>query len=153
MCRYFHYLLQKLNVPIYGTRLTLGFISHKLEEFKIKASLNEIHPGDKIKVGCFKIEALPQQVCDLAPASLLATIANDLAEGGARRGGERWKEELIAKSLARSFAGASLSLTKEGAETLVGELCACRMPYVCPRGKPVMIFTSTRELDRKFDRG
>ena len=35
---------------------------------------------------------------------------------------------------------------------LVEELCACRMPYVCPRGKPVMIFTSTRELDRKFAR-
>jgi hypothetical protein len=24
------------------------------------------------------------------------------------------------------------------------------MPYVCPRGKPVMIFMSNRELDRKF---
>jgi len=100
----------------------------------------------------FKIEALPQQVCDLSPSALLTTIASDLAEGGVRRGGERWKEELIAKSIARSFAGASLALTKEGAEALVGELCACRMPYVCPRGKPVMIFTSTRELDRKFDR-
>ena len=69
-----------------------------------------------------------------------------------RRSGARWREELIAKSVAKSFAGASLSLTAEGATKLVEELCACRMPYVCPRGKPVMIFTSTRELDRKFDR-
>ena len=85
------------------------------------------------------------------PAALLPTIAADLAEGGARRG-ERWREELIAKSVAKNFAGAPFKLTEDGAVKLVEELCACRMPYVCPRGKPVMIFTSTRELDRKFDR-
>jgi len=100
----------------------------------------------------FKVDAVPQLLGSLSPADVLATIARDLAEGGSRRSGERWRDERIAKSIAKSFAGASLALTKEGAEALVEELCACRMPYVCPRGKPVMIFTSTRELDRKFDR-
>ena len=97
----------------------------------------------------FKIDAVPQLIGSLSPSAILSTIASDLAEGGAKRG-ERWREELIAKSIARSFAGASLTLTEDGASKLVEELCACRMPYVCPRGKPVMIFTSTRELDRKF---
>ena len=100
----------------------------------------------------FKIDAVPQLLGSLAPAVVLTTIARDLAEGGSRRSGERWRDERIAKSIAKSFAGASPTLTKEGAESLVEELCACRMPYVCPRGKPVMIFTSTRELNRKFDR-
>ena len=99
----------------------------------------------------FKIDAVPQIIGSLSPSSILSTIAGDLAEGGVKRG-DRWREELIAKSIAKSFAGASLSLTEEGAVKLVEELCACRMPYVCPRGKPVMIFTSTRELDRKFAR-
>ena len=40
----------------------------------------------------------------------------------------------------------------DGATRLVEELGTCRMPYVCPRGRPVMIFTSYRELDRKFDK-
>ena len=99
----------------------------------------------------FKIDAVPQLIGSLSPSAILSTIAGDLAEGGAKRG-ERWREALIAKSIAKSFAGASLVLTEEGAVKLVEELCACRMPYVCPRGKPVMIFTSTRELDRKFAR-
>ena len=99
-----------------------------------------------------KIDAVPQLVGSLSPSAILSTIARDLSEAGSRRGGEKWREELIAKSIARSFAGASLALTEEGATKLVEELCACRMPYVCPRGKPVMIFTSTRELNRKFDR-
>ena len=101
----------------------------------------------------FKIDAVPQLLGSVSPSAVLATVARDLSEAsGSRRGGERWREELIAKSVAKSFAGASLSLTAEGATKLVEELCACRMPYVCPRGKPVMIFTSTRELDRKFAR-
>ena len=99
----------------------------------------------------FKIDAVPQLIGSLSPSSILATIAGDLSEGGIRRG-DRWREELIAKSIAKSFAGASLVLTEAGATKLVEELCTCRMPYVCPRGKPVMIFTSTRELDRKFSR-
>ncbi len=100
----------------------------------------------------FKVDAVPPSLGSLSPADALATIARDLSETGARRGGERWREERIAKSVARAYAGASFSLTPDGATALVEELCACRMPYVCPNGKPVMIFTSTRELDRKFDR-
>ena len=100
----------------------------------------------------FKIDAVPQLLGGISPSAVLTTIASDLSEGGSRRSGERWREELVAKSIARSFAGASLKLTEDGAAKLVEELCRCRMPYVCPRGKPVMIFTSTRELDRKFDR-
>lgn len=100
----------------------------------------------------FKIEAVPQLIGELNPATVLATVAHDLAEGSAKRGGGKWREELIARSIARSFAGANVKLTEEGAVKLVEELCSCSMPYVCPRGKPVMIFTSTRELNRKFDR-
>ena len=100
----------------------------------------------------FKIDAVPQLIGSLSPSAILSTIARDLAESAGRRGGERWREELIAKSIARSFAGASMALTEDGAVKLVEELCSCSMPYVCPRGKRVMIFTSTRELDRKFER-
>ena len=100
----------------------------------------------------FKVEAIPQIIDGLSAASVLSTIARDLADGSGRRAGGRWREELIARSVAKSFAGMSLALTEEGAVKLVEELASCRMPYVCPRGKPVMIFTSTRELDRKFSR-
>ncbi len=51
------FALQKFDVPVYGTRLTVALIEHKLEENKIKdAALNCISPGDTIQLGCFKIE-------------------------------------------------------------------------------------------------
>ena len=123
---------------------------------RITASLDTIRAmGFQVEpfgTDTFKIDAVPQLLGSLSPSAVLATIARDLSESGARRTGARWREELIAKSVAKSFAGASMALTSEGATKLVEELCSCHMPYVCPRGKPVMIFTSTRELDRKFAR-
>ncbi len=53
------YLLSKVNAPVYGSRLTIGFIKRKLTEHKIKKPrLLEIAPGDVIKLGCFKVEAI-----------------------------------------------------------------------------------------------
>ena len=100
----------------------------------------------------FKVDAIPQLSENGSPSVMLATIARDLAEGGARRGGARWREELVAKAVARSYAGSSQALTEEGAVRLVEDLCRCRSPYVCPRGKITMILTSNRELNRKFAR-
>lgn len=98
----------------------------------------------------WKLDAVPDLAAGVSTADLLATIAADIAEAGARRGGTRWRDEIVAKSVARSFAGASKRLTREGAIKLVEELASSSMPYVCPRGKPIMVFMSNRELSRKF---
>ena len=52
------YFLKELNVPIYGTRLTLGLVEVKLKEFNLlsQTKLNRVMPGDTIKLGNFKIE-------------------------------------------------------------------------------------------------
>ena len=53
------YLLKDLDrqVPIYGTKLTLGLIEGKFAEHKIKnAKLVEIKPGEQIKLGCMTAE-------------------------------------------------------------------------------------------------
>ncbi|HAQ40924.1 MAG TPA: ribonuclease J [Clostridiales bacterium] len=50
------YVLKKMNVPIYGTRLTLGLIENKLLEHKIDdAQLNVVEAGSTINLGCFKV--------------------------------------------------------------------------------------------------
>lgn len=122
---------------------------------RIKASLKEIRAmGFQIEEfgdDTFKVDAVPQLIDTLSPRGVLETLANDLADSSARRG-DKWREELIAKSVSSSHARAINNLDKKGAESLIEELSACKMPYICPRGKPVMIFTSTRELNRKFNR-
>ena len=52
------YFLRSCNVPVYGTKLTLGILENKLIEHKLLQSvkLNNVSAGDKVNVGCFKIE-------------------------------------------------------------------------------------------------
>ncbi|KAF0195346.1 MAG: ribonuclease J [Bacillota bacterium] len=52
------YVLRQLNVPVYGTRLTLGLLKVKLDEFNIAANLKEIRAGDETNIGGFIIKAI-----------------------------------------------------------------------------------------------
>lgn len=52
------YVLKEFNVPVYGTKLTLGILKNKLTEHGILNStkLNVINPGETFKLGEFGIE-------------------------------------------------------------------------------------------------
>lgn len=51
------YVLKELNVPVYGTRLTIGLIKKKLEEHGLvnKVNLIEINPESVINTGVFQV--------------------------------------------------------------------------------------------------
>ena len=52
------FFLRELNVPVYGTRLTLGFIKEKLKEHDLDAEVKliTVKPRDTVELGCFRVE-------------------------------------------------------------------------------------------------
>jgi len=54
------FVLRSLNVPVYGTRLTLGLVRPKLKEHRIlrEADLREFRSGDSIQLGPFKVRSI-----------------------------------------------------------------------------------------------
>jgi len=62
------YLLKRLNVPVWGTRLTLGLLEGKLVEHHLDQDdlqLEETQPGDRFDVGPFDVELI--HVCHSIP--------------------------------------------------------------------------------------
>ncbi|MBX9138967.1 ribonuclease J [Clostridium sp.] len=52
------YVLKEINVPLYGTKLTIGIVRTKLEEHNVlaEAKLNNVEPGDVISFNKLKVE-------------------------------------------------------------------------------------------------
>ena len=68
------YALKKLNVPVYGTRLTLGLLKPKLREHRIlrESDLREVRVGDSVQLGPFRVEAIA--VCHSIPDAVALSI-------------------------------------------------------------------------------
>ncbi|MFI5283670.1 MAG: ribonuclease J [Candidatus Dormibacterales bacterium] len=68
------YALKKLNVPVYGTRLTLGLVKPKLREHRIlrEADLREVRVGDSVQLGPFRVETVA--VCHSIPDAVALSI-------------------------------------------------------------------------------
>ena len=53
------YLMKKLNVPVYGTALTIGLIEGKLKEHNLSSSNLHVTPaGSHIQLGCMDVELI-----------------------------------------------------------------------------------------------
>ncbi|AYE35778.1 ribonuclease J [Clostridium septicum] len=52
------YILKQLNIPVYGTKLTLGIVENKLKEHNILSDsvLHKVNPGDIIQFNYLKVE-------------------------------------------------------------------------------------------------
>ena len=51
------FILKQLDVPVYGTALTLGILKGRLEEAGVStANLNVVKSGDRVRAGVFKLE-------------------------------------------------------------------------------------------------
>jgi ribonuclease J len=68
------FLLKRLNLPVYGTALTLGLVKPRLREHRVlrEADLRTIRLGDRVQLGPFRVEAIP--VCHSIPDAAALTI-------------------------------------------------------------------------------
>lgn len=69
------YILKQINVPVFGTLLTLGLLENKLREHKMLDSTTRhtVVPGEKVKLGQMVVEFIHTNH-SIADAVALATI-------------------------------------------------------------------------------
>ena len=68
------YVLKRLNVPVYGTRMTLGLARHRLREHRVlrESDLREVRAGDRVQLGPFRVEAVA--VCHSIPDGVALAV-------------------------------------------------------------------------------
>lgn len=79
------FILPRLNVPVYGTKLTLGLIREKMKERGAypESLFREIEPGVPIRAGSFEVEAfrVTHSIPDSVGYSLLTPIGRVVYTG------------------------------------------------------------------------
>jgi ribonuclease J len=68
------FFLKRLNVPVYGTALTLGLARPRLREHRVlrEADLRTVRLGDRVQLGPFRVETIP--VCHSIPDAAALAI-------------------------------------------------------------------------------
>ena len=70
------YILKQINVPVYGTKLTIGLIDNKLKEHGILKNVKRkvMKHGQYVNLGCFRVEFIKTNH-SIADASALAIFS------------------------------------------------------------------------------
>lgn len=100
----------------------------------------------------FLVQSMPEALAGSDAKAILEETAQALEEAGPAKGRKHWKEELVAATASKSAVRTRKPLDERELVPILMELAACRMPYATPDGRPTMIYTSLRELNRKFGR-
>ena len=100
----------------------------------------------------FVVDALPRGMEGMGVKAMLIDVAQHLETLGERGSHSRWREEAIAQAACKAAVKARDRLSLFEVEQLVVALASAEMPYTCPHGRPTLIYTSFKELARKFGR-
>lgn len=70
------FLFEQFNVPIYGTKLTLGLLQNKFKEYNVRAKTICVSAGDKVDIGCFKVEfiAVTHSIADACALAITTPV-------------------------------------------------------------------------------
>lgn len=98
----------------------------------------------------FIVDAMPDVLSTASCEAVLIDTATAFEEAGTKRSQDHWRQELIAKAASRAAVRTTRPLSPQELTSIIVELAGCNMPYTSPSGRPTMIYTSFRELDRRF---
>lgn len=72
------YILQEINVPVYGTKLTLGIIENKLKEHNLVKTTKRkiVKYGQSVNLGCFRVEfiRINHSIADAAALAIFTPV-------------------------------------------------------------------------------
>lgn len=140
---------QQLLVPI-----TLEFTSAEAEALRGKLQLLEQVGVDlePFGGGAFLVRGLPHWFPAGEEKALVEEMTDWLLSEKKSIDLTKLREKAAIMCSCKASIKANQHLSKAGIEALLDRLAACRNPYTCPHGRPIVVSFSTYELEKMFKR-
>ena len=100
----------------------------------------------------YAVRAIPDNLFGIAKKELLLEMLDDLADGISTSMTPELIDEKVASMSCKAAVKGNNRLSAQEADALIGELLLLENPYHCPHGRPTIIATTQRELEKKFKR-
>jgi ribonuclease J len=139
------YFLRDYDVPVYGTRLSLGLLGAKLEEHRLNPRTVEVAAGDRVKVGPFDLEffAVSHSIPD-GVAVAVRTSAGTLLHTG------DFKMDLTPIDGRPTDLGGLARLGDEGVDLLLADSTNAEIPGFLP--SEVVVGQTLKEIFARAER-
>jgi ribonuclease J len=139
------YFLRDYDVPVYGTRLSLGLLGAKLEEHRLNPRTVEVAAGDRVKVGPFDLEffAVSHSIPD-GVAVAVRTSAGTLLHTG------DFKMDLTPIDGRPTDLGGLARLGDEGVDLLLADSTNAEVPGFLP--SEVVVGQTLKEIFARAER-
>ncbi len=100
----------------------------------------------------FAVKAMPVALQDEDPAQLLIDLATEMSSNLARRPLQDRVEAMLATMACHGSVRANRRMTVEEMEALLKLLDGTDYNYACPHGRPLVVRSTRREIEKLFQR-
>ncbi len=106
---------------------------------------------EKLEAETIRFFAIPKDVPSGSEASIMIEIIDDYTNNLRVRHSTK-RDNLAASFSCKSAIKTGAKLSYEQMKKLVTDLMNCKMPYICPHGRPVVLELTLTDLDKQFGR-
>jgi len=106
---------------------------------------------EKIGSDTIRFYAIPKDVPPGSEASIMIEIIDDYSNN-LQVSHSTKRDNLAASFSCKSAIKTGAKLSYEQMKKLVTDLMNCKMPYICPHGRPVVLELTLNDLDKQFGR-
>lgn len=154
---YEYYLEKYQNLDLTMRELLVPItLEYPLSEFLIIEERKELlaQVGINLEVfgnGCYVVKQLPLWMQNIDEHLFIENMMNQLLNDN-KIDVIKLQEHAIATLSCKASLKANTHLSVEGMQNIIDNLMRCDNPYVCPHGRPTIIYYSTYEIEKLFKR-
>lgn len=134
-----------IDLPSYLAPMIFDLVTERIDEFNKVGFYIKTFSGNSIIV-----DEIPPELSELESDAIFIEILKQLQIEFEQT--ENFRESLAKSISCKAAIKAGQPMSKKEMLYLINDLFACKVPYFCPHGRPLMFKLSLNEIEKRFKR-